>query len=157
MKRRRFLTVTIGALVLGGLLGAADAPAAPSELPGITQNSGQRPAGGSSGLSFCRHSTDDAVLDKATGLVWEKSPQTTSCQMERGPSHLHREKCRRSERLAVCRPSKKCTQSGGFFRRSSRSWLFRRAIRFWLSSRLSIGRRRGLVRIPRARGACISA
>ena len=46
MKRRRSFTVTMGALVLGGLLeagyGSAGAPAGaqgvPSELPGVTQS-----------------------------------------------------------------------------------------------------------------------
>lgn len=80
MKKRRFVAVTMGVLALGGLLeaasGRADVPmgaqGGPSDLP-ATQR-----------FVILPTFTNDAVLDKASGLVWEKSPQATSVRWTEG-------------------------------------------------------------------------
>ena len=79
MKGRRFLTVTMGVLVLGGLLVAADAPGIPTDLPGVIQNRDNAPSA-TQRFVILPAFNSDAVLDKETGLVWEKSPQTTSAR-----------------------------------------------------------------------------
>lgn len=87
MKRRRFLTITMAALVLGGLLEAGydragtpvGAQGVPSEQMGATQNRNKAlPA--AQRFVVLPAFTNDAVLDNATGLVWEKSPQPTSAK-----------------------------------------------------------------------------
>jgi hypothetical protein len=84
MKRPWFFTVTIGALVLGGLLTAGcvsgSAPAALAQSAGVIDLSGppnwDKALPAAQRFVLLASFNNDAVRDDNTGLVWEKSPQT---------------------------------------------------------------------------------
>ena len=87
MKRPWFLTVTMGALVLGGLLtagcGSWGGPAVLAQSAGVIDLSGVPPNWDKALLAAQRFVVlasfnNDAVRDNNTGLVWEKSPQTAT-------------------------------------------------------------------------------
>jgi hypothetical protein len=87
MKRQWFFTITMGALVLGGLLtagfGSGGDPAALAQSAGVIDLSGVPPNWDKALPSAQRFVVleafnNDAVRDNNTGLVWERSPQTAT-------------------------------------------------------------------------------
>ena len=87
MKRQGFITITMGALVLGGLLTAGcvsgGGPSAVAQSAGAIDLSGVPPnwdkaLPAAQRFVLLAGFNNDAVRDNNTGLVWEKSPQTAT-------------------------------------------------------------------------------
>jgi hypothetical protein len=78
VKRRCFI-ISIGLLLIGGVPGATIVSGTPAEVPGVIKRPDATMAGAQR-FVILPALNNDGVLDKATGLVWEKSPQTASAK-----------------------------------------------------------------------------
>src|SRR5262245_35557269 len=161
MMRRRVLIVTKCLLAVGGLLlagyGSTEVSAGiqgvAADPPGVTQNK-DNVLPGSQRFVILPAFANDAVLDKQTGLVWEKSPQTKSAKWT-----VARRTCNEKSvggqkgwRLPLLEELASLVD----YSVAPPGLALPPGPHFWPSGRPSIGLRRGLARIPRAHGACIS-
>ncbi len=77
MEMRRFLAVTVGAMVLGGLLLTNYGPGVTPAAADVTQN-WDKVLPAKQRFVVLKDFAGAAVRDNETGLVWEKSPATTT-------------------------------------------------------------------------------
>ena len=112
MKRPWFLTVTMGALVLGGLLtascGSWGGSVAVAQSAGVIDLSGVPPNGdkvlpAAQRCVVLAAFNNAAVRDNNTGLVWEKSPQTATATWN-GARFTFINKTSAVRKGGVCRP-----------------------------------------------------
>ena len=148
MKRQGFFPVTLGALVLGGLLtGGCVSMGDPStfaQSAGVIDLSGTSPnwdkaLPAAQRFVLLAAFNNDAVRDNNTGLVWEESPQSAPATWN-------------GARFMCI--NKNVGGQKGWPLRARPSY---RATRFSISSRPGIGRRRRVPKMPPTPGSYTSA